>query len=102
MKPRGESSSQAILPARSALPAAPRMGAIERSAPSDDAPAEVAWFYAGLLDARTRVSYEPPSVVADWLDLGAFGRAVDFRARRAGFFGRPRPILTASSRRCWV
>ena len=34
--------------------------------------------------------------------LDAFGRAVALRARRAGFFGRPRPILKASSRRCSV
>jgi len=50
----------------------------------------------------TRGIYEPALVVADWLDLSVFGRAVDFRARRAGFFGRPRPMLNANSRRCWA
>ena len=45
--------------------------------------------------------HEPPSVAADWLDLDVF-RALDFRARRAGFVGRPRPMLNATSRRCWA
>jgi hypothetical protein len=33
---------------------------------------------------------------------GRDDRVVEFRRRRAGFFGRPRPILTANSPRCWT
>jgi hypothetical protein len=40
--------------------------------------------YASPRYGRTRPSYAPASDVADWLDVDAFGPAVDFRARRVG------------------
>jgi hypothetical protein len=76
-------------------------GSIERLPHSDLAEQERLGS-PGVHDGRTRGSHEPTSVAAERLDLAVSGRAVDFRPRRAGFFGRPRPMLNASSRRCWA
>jgi hypothetical protein len=65
-------------------------GATERSAQQRRRSAASTCSYASLLDGRTLGGYEPASVAADWRDLCAFGRGLDFRPRR--FFGRPRPI----------
>ena len=84
-------------PARQANPEWVRLSA-ERG--SDATQQEQLGPMRALLDGRTRESYDP-AAVADWLDLGALGRAVDLR-RRAGFFGLPRPVRRATSRRCWT
>ena len=41
-----------------------------------------------------------PAPALNFHESALAGRAVDFCRRRAGFFGRPRPMLKASSRRC--
>jgi hypothetical protein len=95
---RGQSSTSdaSIQPTRWA-----ENGTIERLPHSDLAQQEPLGL-PGLHDGRTRGRHEPTSVAAERLDLAVLGRAVDFRPRRAGFFGRPRPMLNASSRRCWA